>query len=487
MRYRCEIADTVPGAYTIPIRSFQLRFRQSPRQCYVSVVVPSGLTYGDEIVSRKAGTVALYEVADDNSETELLTANIDSISVDEGAVNRSIAIVGYKQVTWPGTGDHSMPYVSYAATDRVRGLPVRDLRPQDTVTANGETFTAEEVVWTVNSTGRMMEVSGYVPALLKINLRASASLGISVAANLRPSSLLLSADGLISTDFTAPVTRPLKADAAIDLSATGRITMQSLLQAEASISTGGYANMAAGGWVAGLAGMNPIAWWRLTENSTTTFANSGSLGSSYDATLEIKSGQSGRETYRDPQHAACVPSLPGDAGLWMQYYWHLVVPGSFPSIDSDFGNGIVAGDYTIGFWFIPETVYESYARAYGRMSPLALQGTARNNEAHHSWWPSDSLRTTGGAASLDDGNPHFYLMTRYLGVHYLFVDNVLLTSNNSGSQGGAADDQGTEPLYLMGQSASDYGYVGTMQDFFILDYGLNPSQRTTLYNLGAGT
>lgn len=482
MRYRCELSDTAPGAYTVPIRSFQLRYRQSPRQCYLSVVVPSGLTYGDEIVLRKGGTVAVYEVADDDSETELLVANIDSISVDEGSVNRAITIVGYKQTTFPGTGSYEMEAVTYASTDRVRGKPVRDLRPQDDLTAHGDTFTAEEIVWTVNSSGRTMEVSGYTPALLKLLLAADAGITVAASPTLRPSAISLDADALATTEFVAPINLRISADSAFALAASGQVSMQSLLEADAAVAIETtHANLQAGSYAGLVEALSPIGYWRLTENSTTTFANTGSLGSTYDATLEIKDGQSGRETYRTPQYAACVPSMPTEKGLWMNYYWHLVVDGGFPSIDS------TMGDFTIGFWFKPESSYEFYSYVCGREvaagGSYAFMTNARMVSARYKVVAGSSF---GGVGTFDDGDGHFFCLVRYFSTTKLYVDNVELTEYNAGTAGSVPTSQGTQPLYLMGIASDDYGYNGTMQEFFILDYGISTSDRTALYNAGIG-
>jgi len=317
MRYTCTISDTGYTDVIIPMRSFQIRYRQSPQQCYVQAVIPKGVSYAEDIIARQAGEIAIHEVDDDDASTELLTANIDNIRLDEGATNRSVTITGYKQVTWSASGSSDMPHVTYLADDRVRGLPVTALRPGDEVTAAGETFTADEILWTVNSNRRQMQVSGRIPRMLQIRLAAAGHMGLSATGILRPSSIPLAADAAVSNEFQADLHARMQAAGTLDLSATATISLQALMQANATLDMYAIPELTAGSMPSYIQSLSPKGYWRLTEDSLTTFENLGTLGSAYDATLQIWTPFTGHELDVDPQHAACVPALPLDKGLWV--------------------------------------------------------------------------------------------------------------------------------------------------------------------------
>lgn len=475
MRYRCTLSDTGLDDLVVPMRSFQIRYRQSPRQCYVQAVIPKGVYYAEEIITLKNGEITITEIADDDTETELLAANIDTIRLDEGAINRSVSIVGYKQVTWPATGSYDVPHVTYLAGDRVRAQPVTGLRPGDDATAAGETFAADEIVWSVSPRRRVMEVSGRVPRMNQIRLAAAGHIGLTADPMLRPSAMPLVADGLIDADFEAPMPARLQADATVDLTASGHIVVPTFLEADAGMDLYAIADLASGSMPAYIESLNPVGYWRMTEDLT-TFPNLGTLGSGYDLVREIKTGSTNKEANWDTQHAACVPALPGDKGLWTQYYWHLILPSGFSDL---------TGDFTILFWCIPETdvtAVDVFFREQSASTALALKVVARTNRAEFSYSNAggvgDILLGTSALSSQE-----FVVARAGLGDAELIINNVV---EDIGTQTTLHSQAGKVP-YVLSQGAGDWGFYGTIQDFAIFDRDLTDSEISTIYTLGGGT
>jgi len=167
--YTCTISDATYSDLVIPITSFQLRLRQSPKQCYVSVQIPSILDYASDINDRIDGEITVTQVyqatpAATATETDVITANVDSFRVFLGPLNRSGQVVGYKQITFPGTGSVAIEEPQYRAFDgttyRFRSAPSPDLKPGDEAVVSGwETITVEEIVWTISQTSKIMEFS----------------------------------------------------------------------------------------------------------------------------------------------------------------------------------------------------------------------------------------------------------------------------------------------------------------------------------------
>lgn len=94
----------------IPISSFQGRLR-SGDSSYLSVVIP-GMDYAGEIADRSTGQMvidAAYSVAGvPRKRSEIVRVNLDTIRIDDGPVNKSITLTGYRQETY--TSKACQPY-----------------------------------------------------------------------------------------------------------------------------------------------------------------------------------------------------------------------------------------------------------------------------------------------------------------------------------------------------------------------------------------
>lgn len=159
--YRCTLSEVAFTDEIVPISSFQMRLRQSPLQCYLSVVVPDILSYADIIADRQDGEITLAQILD-GLQTDLLTANISAVRIQVGARNRTGTIVGYKQITFPGTGSTTIALPEYRAVDggeyRFRARPEASLKPVDDAVVTGwETVEVGEISWNVNATRSVME------------------------------------------------------------------------------------------------------------------------------------------------------------------------------------------------------------------------------------------------------------------------------------------------------------------------------------------
>lgn len=172
--YKCVFADDGFSDLLVPISSFQLRLRQSTRQCYLSVVIPNILQYVSDIEDRLDGVITLSRIeltdAGEETITELLEANIYSLREDEGPSSNSGTVVGYKQITFSDTSTIEVGGVSYRnqfeGSRRYRATPHPGLKPQHNAFIHGDTFQVEEVIWTVsanaNGLQQVMEIKELV-------------------------------------------------------------------------------------------------------------------------------------------------------------------------------------------------------------------------------------------------------------------------------------------------------------------------------------
>ena len=157
--YNCVFADAGFSDLVVPIRSFQMRLRQSTSQCYLSVVFPNVLQYASALEDRIDGTVTLTHIDTSDSgvetATELLEANIYSFREDEGHSSASGTVVGYKQITFSDTSTIELSGAIYRNQEggarRYRSQPHPGLKPQHHAFINGDTLQVEEVIWTVSA------------------------------------------------------------------------------------------------------------------------------------------------------------------------------------------------------------------------------------------------------------------------------------------------------------------------------------------------
>jgi hypothetical protein len=160
--YRCVLTGSPD--IILPMSSFQARFRNG-EPSFLSVVIP-GMYYAEDIADRSSGDLQVYMIKtyrDGNQIAEMIgSVNLDDIRIDEGGVNQSITLSGYKTET------HALKTINlagasyrniYAGLKRYRCQPNLYLRPGDTVIVNGETFQADVITWAIGIGTEIMEVA----------------------------------------------------------------------------------------------------------------------------------------------------------------------------------------------------------------------------------------------------------------------------------------------------------------------------------------
>ena len=174
--YTCTISAGGYDDVALPISSWQARFRTDDAQSYVAVVVP-GIDYWEEIFDRAAGTITIakgWKFLDTNEifTTDIIVADIDSISNDEGSKSASIGITAYtiltevpknvtiteviyRGVTTAGKNKWRMPL--YLDIDSISGDFF--IKPGDTITYDGDSITADYISITTNTTQEIMEIT----------------------------------------------------------------------------------------------------------------------------------------------------------------------------------------------------------------------------------------------------------------------------------------------------------------------------------------
>lgn len=169
--YVCYLTPSVASGLselTIPMSSFQGRFK-SGDPSFLSVVTP-GFSQSSDITNRIGENdppeLAVYMVKtykDGNQIAELIMAvDLEDVRIDQGAVNQSITLEGHRTNTYTAKSV-TLTGASYKNLEdgslRYRCSPDLYLRPGDTVTVNGETFTANNITIAMSVDSQTMEVS----------------------------------------------------------------------------------------------------------------------------------------------------------------------------------------------------------------------------------------------------------------------------------------------------------------------------------------
>jgi len=149
----------------IPISSFQGRLR-SGEESYLSVVIP-GMDYAGEIADRANGQMvieAAYNVAGvPRKRSEIIRVNLETIRIDDGPINKSITLTGYRQETYtPKSVDLTNQIYKNLDSGKLRyrfAEPDLTLNPGDTVTIGYDSFTADVISYYVGPGTCQMEVS----------------------------------------------------------------------------------------------------------------------------------------------------------------------------------------------------------------------------------------------------------------------------------------------------------------------------------------
>ncbi len=149
----------------IPISSFQGRLR-SGSNTYLSVVIP-GVDYALEISDRADGQMvieAAYNVAGIQRKIfEIIRVNLETIRMDEGSINKSITLTGYRQETYTSKSV-ILTGKTYKSINDGKLLyrfaePDLTLTPGDVVTIGYDSFTADVISYYVSPATCQMEVS----------------------------------------------------------------------------------------------------------------------------------------------------------------------------------------------------------------------------------------------------------------------------------------------------------------------------------------
>jgi len=169
--YVCYLTPSVASGLsrlTIPMSSFQGRF-SSGDPSYLSVVTP-GFSQSSDITNRvdeeDPPELSVYMVktyADGNQISELImVVDLEDVRIDQGAVNQSITLEGHRTNTYTAKSV-TLSGASYKNLEdgslRYRCSPDLYLRPGDTVTVNGDTFTANYISMAMSVDSQTMEVS----------------------------------------------------------------------------------------------------------------------------------------------------------------------------------------------------------------------------------------------------------------------------------------------------------------------------------------
>lgn len=116
--YLCVLTGAADGLsdLTLPMSSFQAWMRDGAPS-YLSVVVPSSVTYAADIAARSNGEIVIskgYKFTDDTEQMEeIIRSNYDSIRVDRGARSDSLTMTGYKTTSSSAPKERTLDGVSY--------------------------------------------------------------------------------------------------------------------------------------------------------------------------------------------------------------------------------------------------------------------------------------------------------------------------------------------------------------------------------------
>ena len=161
--YFCILTGTTD--IVLPMKSFQSKLRTGV-PTYLQVVIP-GIDWSSQIYERIDGTLKIDMAYIFNGEitnrSTIIEADLDSVSVHDGAKNKSIVLVGYSTIAHLNNS-LVLRDASYMATlnggMRYR-LPVPNvyLRPGDTVTVGTDTFNANVISYYIGTDRSIMELA----------------------------------------------------------------------------------------------------------------------------------------------------------------------------------------------------------------------------------------------------------------------------------------------------------------------------------------
>jgi len=162
--YRCTLTGTTD--IILPISSMQARYRNGEAS-YLSVVVPNGTDYADEITARSSGAIILergVKFFDGTQQlVEIMRVDLEDIRDDWGGSNRSVTLVGHRTTTNTSPKTIELEGVTYLASGtgkkRLRAGMNLNLRPGDTATYGAISIVVDNIVYTADPSGETMEIT----------------------------------------------------------------------------------------------------------------------------------------------------------------------------------------------------------------------------------------------------------------------------------------------------------------------------------------
>jgi hypothetical protein len=163
-RYTCALTGTTD--LTIPIASFQARYR-SGRPTYLSVTIPNGADYYDDISDRSDGQLVLTRTiygidGTELSSGEVMRVDLEDIELYEGSSSYSITLTGHRTTSNGIPHTVALSGASYRSVKngsrRYRCSPHNQLRPGDTAQIYGDEFVVDSVSWYASSRSETFEV-----------------------------------------------------------------------------------------------------------------------------------------------------------------------------------------------------------------------------------------------------------------------------------------------------------------------------------------
>jgi hypothetical protein len=154
--------------FELPVSSINLRLRDV-RGSYVRVIVPNPVDYTDDILARTSGRMVIYsgyKTADGVRHLEeLIYANIQNLYFNQGGNSGQLTLAGTRYMTNSNPKTVELEGASRIAKSEDGKLSVDApldffIRPGDTASAYGETFTIDLINCMLSASDARMEVQG---------------------------------------------------------------------------------------------------------------------------------------------------------------------------------------------------------------------------------------------------------------------------------------------------------------------------------------
>lgn len=164
-RYTCVLTGSPD--LTLPISSFQARYR-SAKPTYLSVTIPNGADYYDDIEDRSSGQIVLtrttYGIDGEQIDSdEVMRVDLEDIRADQGGRSYSIILTGHRTTANGIPHTVALSGSSYRTVTngvrRYRCSPHNQLRPGDTAQINSEEFVVDAISWYANARQQTFEIA----------------------------------------------------------------------------------------------------------------------------------------------------------------------------------------------------------------------------------------------------------------------------------------------------------------------------------------